>query len=169
VLVSAFGRIAAQFPDWRLVLIGHLVPQQLQARGMQHAQIAALPGVPQVELAKWMSRCAIFALASRSEAMGRVLIEAAAAGKCRIATRVGGIPTVIENGRDGVLVEKGDVTELAAGLQALITDDALRHRLGSEAQLRVEREFSGAAYLAHFEELIAATLHASESAARAVL
>jgi glycosyltransferase involved in cell wall biosynthesis len=101
--------------------------------------------------------------------MGRVLIEAAAAGKCRIATRVGGIPTVIENGRDGVLVEKGDVTELAAGLQALITDDALRHQLGSEAQLRVEREFSGAAYLAHFEELIAATLHASESAARAVL
>ena len=48
--------------------------------------------MPQAQLAPWMMRCAILALTSRSEAMGRVLVEAAAAEKCRIATRVGGIP-----------------------------------------------------------------------------
>jgi glycosyltransferase involved in cell wall biosynthesis len=161
VLVKAFVRVATEFPDWKLVLIGHLVPQQLQARGMEHAQITALPGLPQAELAKWMSRCAIFALASRSEAMGRVLIEAAAAGKCRIATRVGGIPTVIEHNKDGMLVPKEDVAELAAGLRTLASDAALRCRLGGEAQRRVAHEFSDTAYLAHYEELVVATLQAS--------
>jgi glycosyltransferase involved in cell wall biosynthesis len=163
VLVRAFGRVAGEFPDWKLVLIGHRLPQQLEALGMQHPQITALPGLPQSQLAQWMSRCAIFALASRSEAMGRVLIEAAAARKCRIATRVGGIPTVIEDGKDGILVEKENVEELAAGLRTLISDPELRHRLGREAQRRIAHEFSAAAYLAHFEELIAATLNASKS------
>lgn len=161
VLVGAFTRIAGEFPNWNLVLIGHRVPDRLRACGMQHAQITALPGMPQVELAQWMSRCSIFALASRAEAMGRVLIEAAAARKCRIATRVGGIPTVIEDGKDGLLVEKGNVEQLAEGLRALISDDQLRHRLAGEAQRRIAREFSGPAYLAHFEELVAAALQAS--------
>src|SRR4029077_18486485 len=92
-LVSAFTRLAPKYPQWKLVLIGHRVPEQLCEAGMEHPQIEALPGMPQAQLAPWMMRCAIFALASRSEAMGRVLIEAAAAEKCRIATRVGGIPT----------------------------------------------------------------------------
>jgi glycosyltransferase involved in cell wall biosynthesis len=161
VLVRAFTRLAREFPDWRLVLIGHLVPQRLLARGLQHAQITALPGMPQSQLAPWMSRCSIFALASRSEAMGRVLIEAAAARKCRIATRVGGIPTVIEHGKDGLLVEKENVDELAEGLRTLMRDKELRHRLASEGQRRIAREFSGPAYLAHFEELIGTTLQAS--------
>ena len=161
ILARAFASIAGEFPQWQLVVIGHLVPQRLQASGLQHAQITALPGMPQSQLAPWMSRCAIFALASRSEAMGRVLVEAAAARKCRIATRVGGIPTVIEHGRDGILVDKEDVDSLAAGLRTLMHDEQLRHRLASEAQRRIAREFSGTAYLAHFEELIATTLQAS--------
>jgi glycosyltransferase involved in cell wall biosynthesis len=163
ILASAFARIAGEFPDWKLILIGHLVPQRLQACGMQHPQITALPGLPQSQLAQWMSRCAIFALASRSEGTPRVLIEAAAAGKCRIATRVCGIPVVVEHGKDGMLVEKENVDELAAGLRTLISDEELRHRLASAGQRRIAREFSGQAYLAHFEELIAATLQVSKS------
>jgi glycosyltransferase involved in cell wall biosynthesis len=163
VLVRAFGRITPEFPDWKLVLIGHRVPERLQAWGMQHDRITALPGMPQRQLAPWMARCAIFALVSRSEGTPRVLIEAAAAGKCRIASRVGGIPTLIEHGKDGILVEKEDVDDLTANLRMLIRDEQLRHRLAAEAQRRTAREFSGAAYLAHFEELVAATLQASAS------
>jgi len=163
ILVRAFMRIAGEFPNWKLVLIGHEVPARLQACGMQHPQITALPGLPQMQLTQWMSRCSIFALASRSEAMGRVLTEAAAAGKCRIATRVGGIPTVIEHGKDGILVGKENVDELAAGLRTLIRDEQLLHRLASEAQRRIAQEFSGAAYLTHFEELIGAALQVSEN------
>jgi glycosyltransferase involved in cell wall biosynthesis len=160
-LVSAFTRVADKYPQWRLVLIGHRLPEQLCERGLEHPQVDALPGMPQEQLAQWMSRCAIFALPSRSEAMGRVLIEAAAAEKSRIATRVGGIPTVVEQGYDGLLVPKGDVEQLATGLAALMGDDALRHRLGRAAKKRTESEFSGESYLKLFEELIAASLAAS--------
>jgi len=157
-LVAAFLPLTARYPNWKLVLIGHLIPKELRALGVQNAQIVALPGVPQEELAKWVSRCAILALVSRSEAMGRILLEGAAAAKCRIASRVDGIPTVIENGVDGVLVEKNNVEELRSELIRLMDDAELRRRFGTAGQARVAREFSPEMYLEHFSELIGATL-----------
>ena len=112
----------------------------------------------QPELAEWMSRCAIFALPSRTEAMGRVLIEAGAAAKCRLASRFGGIPTVIEDGVDGLLVEKENVDELSATLARLMQDAPLRCRLGDAARVRAGREFSGNAYLEHYVEFVSSVL-----------
>jgi glycosyltransferase involved in cell wall biosynthesis len=158
ILCRAFHTIAAAYPEWKLVLIGHLVPGEVRAAGLEHPRIEALPGVKQPELAGWMSRCAIFALPSRTEAMGRVLIEAGAAGKCRVASRVDGIPTVIEDGIDGILVEKEDVSQLAATLARLISDTPLRQRLGEAARVRMKREFSGDAYLEHYTDLVSSAL-----------
>jgi glycosyltransferase involved in cell wall biosynthesis len=158
ILCRAFLAIAAEHPEWKLVLIGHLVPEELRAAGLAHSRIEAHPGVKQPELAEWISRCAIFALPSRTEAMGRVLIEAGAAGKCRVASRVGGIPTVIEDGIDGLLVGKENVDQLAAVLARLINDAPLRRRLGETARARVAREFSGDAYLEHYAELVSSAL-----------
>jgi glycosyltransferase involved in cell wall biosynthesis len=154
ILCRAFHSIASEHPGWKLVLIGYGAPEQLRAAGLQHPQIEAHPGVLQPKLAEWMSRCAIFALPSRTEAMGRVLIEAGAAAKCRVASRVDGIPTVIEDGVDGLLVEKEDVGQLAATLARLINDVALRRRLGEAARARVQREFSGEVYVEHYAELV---------------
>jgi glycosyltransferase involved in cell wall biosynthesis len=164
ILVSAFLPLASRYPNWKLVLIGHLIPKELRALGIEHAQILALPGVPQEELAKWVSRCAILALVSRSEAMGRILLEGAAAGKCRIAARVDGIPTVIENGVDGILVQKNNVDELRSGLARLMDDGDLRRRLGAAGQARVASEFSPEVYLEHFSELVGATLGSKDIA-----
>lgn len=162
LLVTAFLRLAPQYPQWKLVLVGHLIPNGLAARGISHPQIEALPGLPQPELAKWLSRAAILALASRSEAMGRVLLESAAAGKSRIASRVDGIPTVIDDGVDGLLVEKNNVESLATGLAQLMRDPALRQRLGSAARKRAASEFSPARYLEHYAEFITATCKAQD-------
>lgn len=164
ILVSAFRRIAPQHPTWKLVLIGHQIPDELRARGLEHPQIHALPGMPQRELAKWVSRCSIMALASRTEGMGRVLLESAAAGKCRVAARVGGVPTVLAHGVDGLLFEKENVSELAESLERAIEDKDLRRRMGAAARERVVREFSASAYLDQFTELISATLSAREAA-----
>ena len=163
ILCRAFQLIAADYPGWKLVLIGHLVPEELRAAGLEHPRIEAHPGVKQPELAEWMSRCAIFALPSRTEAMGRVLIEAGASGKCRIAARVGGIPTVVEDGVDGMLVEKENVNQLAVILARLISDAPLRQRLGDAARLRVAREFSGEAYLEHYAEFVSSALARSRA------
>jgi glycosyltransferase involved in cell wall biosynthesis len=158
ILCRAFHTISTNHPQWKLVLIGHLVPEAVRAAGLEHPQIEARRGMLQPELANWMSRCAIFALPSRTEAMGRVLIEAGAAGKCRVASRVGGIPTVIEDGVDGLLVEKENTDQLAATLARLIDDGPLRRRLGDAARVRVQRDFSGDAYLEHYTELVSSAL-----------
>jgi glycosyltransferase involved in cell wall biosynthesis len=158
VLCRAFQAIASRYPDWKLVLIGHRVPEELHAAGLEHPQIQTRPGVYQAELAEWMSRCAIFALPSRTEGMGRVLIEAGAAGKCRVASRVDGIPTVIEDGVDGMLVQSENVEQLALTLARLIDEAPLRHRLGDAARVRMQSEFSGDAYLQHYAELVSSAL-----------
>lgn len=158
ILCRAFHAIAAKYPVWKLVLIGHCVPEELHAAGLEHPQIEARSGLLQPELAGWISRCAIFALPSRTEAMGRVLIEAGAAGKCRVASRVGGIPTVVEDGVDGLLVQEENVGELAATLARLIDDAPLRQRLGNAARARMQRDFSGDAYLEHYTELVSSAL-----------
>jgi glycosyltransferase involved in cell wall biosynthesis len=163
ILGRAFLAIADEHPDWKLVLIGHLVPEELRAAGLEHPRIEARPGVKQPELAEWMSRCAIFVLPSRTEAMGRVLIEAGAAAKCRVASRVGGIPTVIQDGIDGLLVDKEDVNQLAQTLARLIEDAPLRHRLGDAAQVRAKREFSADVYLEHYTELVRSALERGQA------
>lgn len=158
ILCRAFRAIAVEYPEWKLVLIGHRAPEELHAAGLEHPRIEARPGVLQPELAEWMSRCAIFALPSRTEGMGRVLIEAGAAGKCRVASKVDGIPTIVQDGVDGILVQKENVDQLAETLARLIGDSALRHRLGEAARTRMQREFSGDAYLEHYTELVRTAL-----------
>lgn len=158
VLCEAFQRIADRYPGWKLVLIGHRVPEEAQAAGFHHPRIETYPGLMHPRVAEWMARCAIFALPSRTDAMPRVLMEAGAAGKCRVATSVDGIPMLIEHGVDGLLVESENVGQLAAALERLMRDSSLRERLGEAARQRVAREFSGEAYLKHYAELVSAAV-----------
>ncbi len=154
LLCTAFSRLADRYPEWKLVLIGHRVPEELVEGGFVHPRIEGHPGVKHPQLADWMARCAIFALPSRTEAMGRVLLEAGAARKCRLASRVDGIPTVIEDGVDGLLVDAESVDQLEAALEQLMRDATLRQSLGQAAKRRVDRDFSDEAYLSHYAELV---------------
>lgn len=158
ILCAAFTRIAPRFPDWNLVLIGHTVPDAARAAGYDDPRIILLPGLPQPKIADWMSRCSIFALASRTEAMGRVLIEAAAAGKCRIASRIGGIPTVVHDDVDGLLFESENVEDLAAHLEMSMANSDLRRRLALAARERVERDFTPSSYVTSYVELVESTI-----------
>lgn len=162
ILVRAFLQIADRYPNWKLVLIGHLLPTHLEQFGCNHPRVLAMPGMLHNELVQWVGRCAIVAQPSRTEAMGRILIEAAAAGKCRIATRVDGIPTVITDGVDGILVEPESVEELAKALDLAMSDPGLRFRLGDAAQARALEEFSAASYLKNYSELIHAVVSSKE-------
>ncbi len=76
------------------------------------------------------------------EGFGIVLLEAAAAGKPAVATRVGGIPDAVEDTQTGILVEPGDYTRLSQSIIVLLTNDAMRSRLGGYAQRRAAEKFS---------------------------
>jgi glycosyltransferase involved in cell wall biosynthesis len=156
VLCAAFLAIAERYPEWRLVLIGHELAAGMQTAGIAHPRILVYPGMPQNQLVEWVARSSIVAQPSRSEAMGRILIEAAAAGKCRVATSVNGIPTVIDDEVDGLLVPKDDAGALASALERLMRDSDLRHRLGNAAKERARRDFTADAYLDHYAEFFSA-------------
>ncbi len=149
-LLAAFEPLQQQFPDWRLTILG-MYPHDSRV----HAAVANLPqvevlqAVPHREVPDFVNSAAIVVLPSRTEAMGRILVEAMAAGRARLGTRVGGIPTVIDDGVDGLLVESGDVPALRDSLQRLMGDRDLRERLGSAARQRYLREFAIDKYFEH--------------------
>jgi glycosyltransferase involved in cell wall biosynthesis len=94
------------------------------------------------DLPDWLAAADLVALASDTEGVPGVLLEAGAAGRPVVATRVGGVPECVEDGRTGVLVEPGDEVALAAAIASLARDGERRRALGEAARERVLREFS---------------------------
>ena len=76
-------------------------------------------------------------LPSSNEGTPVSAIEALAAGRPVVATRVGGVPDVVAEGEDGFLVEPGATDDLAARLADLATDPELRERMGRAGRERV--------------------------------
>ncbi len=76
------------------------------------------------------------------EGFGRVLVEAMAAAVPVVATAVGGIPEVVEDGRTGILVGEGDHMAVAAAVGELLRDPDRRRRMGAAGRRRVEERFS---------------------------
>ena len=87
-------------------------------------------------------RAAVAALTSDSEGMPVSLMEAGACGVPAVATAVGGIPELVEDGVTGLLVDRGDTRQLTAALERVIRDPALAARLGAAARTRIEERFS---------------------------
>jgi glycosyltransferase involved in cell wall biosynthesis len=83
----------------------------------------------------------VFALPSRSDSFGLVLLEAWANGLPNVAYRGGGVADVIRHEEDGLLVECGDLSGLAAELMRLADDRDLRGRFGTTGQQRLARDF----------------------------
>jgi glycosyltransferase involved in cell wall biosynthesis len=80
----------------------------------------------------------VFVFPSLVEPQGLAVLEAMAAGVPVVASRAGGIPEMIEHARDGILVEPGDASALAAALADVLADPSLRARLTDGAARRVE-------------------------------
>jgi len=70
-----------------------------------------------------------------------VVMQAMAAGKAVVATRVGGIPYQVEDGHTGLLVESGDVSALAEAIIRLLRDDVLRVAMGRRGKKVAEQRF----------------------------
>lgn len=80
-------------------------------------------------------------LPSHAEALPTVLLEAAAAGRPAVATEVGGVPEIVENGRTGFVVPRDDPAALGDAISRILGDPALARRFGVAARARAERLF----------------------------
>lgn len=147
-LIEAFKRLAPKYPDWQLKILGWFPdPSVMKAHIGDCRQIVHHPAVHHRDMPEHIGRCGIFVLPSRTEAMGRVLLEAMAAAKPRIGSKVGGIPTVIDHETDGLLFDCGNVDQLTAALDRLMADPDLRKRLGEAGERRMRAEFSVERYV----------------------
>jgi glycosyltransferase involved in cell wall biosynthesis len=146
-LLAAGAAVAAARPDVHLVLAGD---------GPDGARLRALASGPALagrvhflglrrDVPRVLAALDVFALPSLAEGYGLAALEALAAGAAVVASRAGGVPEVVADGRTGLLVEPGDAAGLAAALGRLLDDAALRARLGAagRAEVRAERTMAG--------------------------
>jgi glycosyltransferase involved in cell wall biosynthesis len=90
------------------------------------------------EVSELYGRAAVVVVGSSAEGLPNVVLEAMAHGKTVVATPVGGIPTVIEEGKTGLLVPVRDAAALRAAVERALGDRELRQRLGAAARKRVD-------------------------------
>lgn len=155
VLIRAFNTISERFPSVSLMVVGHCPDRTpFEVLAANNPRITFREGVPHAEAMHLMSGCRAFVLPSRTEGMGRVLLEAMAARKPIVATRVDGIPTYIEDGENGLLFDPENADDLAAKLESLLGDDDLAARLALEGFRRVFERFSEERYIEHFERML---------------
>jgi glycosyltransferase involved in cell wall biosynthesis len=160
LLIRAFAIVAAHHRNARLVLAGRGESQQQAERltatlgiGDRVKFLGLRTDVPNV-----LSGADIFVLSSDYEGNPLALMEAMAAGLPVVSTAVGGVPELIEEGKEGLLVKAGDVEALADRLARLLADDSERLRMGKAASSRAEREFDigimAAKYSALYDQLL---------------
>lgn len=145
-LVEATARLAETRPDLRfgVVVLGAgeertNLERLILERGVggRFALAGFTPEAP-----SHLSAFDAFAMPSRSEGLPMALLEAGAARLPAVASRVGGIPEVIEDGKSGLLVGADDPAALAEAIGRLASDSGLREALGAALAARVAADFS---------------------------
>jgi glycosyltransferase involved in cell wall biosynthesis len=134
-LVDAWRLAAPRVPEARLRIVGSGA-----LRPVVEALLRELPAqtswderLSQPDVSRALDESTLLVLPSRSEGMGRVIVEAFCRGRPVVASRVGGIQDLVEDGRNGLLVEPGDTSALADALVRVLTDRSLAERLASAA------------------------------------
>jgi glycosyltransferase involved in cell wall biosynthesis len=162
-LVDAAARLRT--PRARVVLVGDgpdraKVERLVRRLGVED-RVHVTGFVPHDRIPAALAAADVVVLPSVYEELGTVLIEALHAGVPVVASRVGGIPDVVEHGVTGLLVAPGDAARLAAALDVVLGDPALAERLGANAARRApeyDLEHVGAKIQALYERLAGAPL-----------
>jgi len=149
VLLEAMRRVWAVRPDARLLLAGARTPYSRQIADMvgalppkQRAYTTIVSDFSEEEKPNLLAACDIFALPSGQESFGIAFVEAWACGKPVVGARIGAIPSVIDEGRDGLLVAYQDADDLAQAILELLADPSRRARMGEAGRRKVLKNYT---------------------------
>ncbi|MSR73122.1 glycosyltransferase family 1 protein [Candidatus Parcubacteria bacterium] len=142
-LIEAFSRISSQYKDCGLVIVSDGEEKaslvRLVAEKKLQDRVDFLGVIPNAKV--YLKAFDIFTLTSRTEALPYSLLEAGFAQLPILASRVGGIPEIIDAEENGVLVEKGNVDEIEKGLIFLLENNKIGAKYGLKLKQKIEREF----------------------------
>jgi glycosyltransferase involved in cell wall biosynthesis len=159
LLIAAFLRLTEEFPHVKLKIMGHYTHRnELDALAGNSSRIEILQAIPNAGALKTISEAAVLVLPSRCEGMGRVLIEAMAAGVPVIGSDVGGIPFIIQEGETGLIFSNGDSRALEKRLRELLADSELRRRMGDNGYKRAHEALSEKVYIEQFTRMVEAAV-----------
>ncbi len=157
ILLESVHRLSAERRDVRLRFIGDgpdrsSLEARIRSLGLSDRVIVE-GWKNQDEVREFYRRADIFALASSAEGVPVVLMEAMAMRIPCVATRITGIPELIRDGIDGLLVTPSDPGELAGAIARLLDDTTLRRRLAEAGRLRVQEKYHLAANVGRLSEI----------------
>jgi phosphatidylinositol alpha-1,6-mannosyltransferase len=152
MVIRAMSQVLHNYPHVRYLVVGDGPERQnlehlAASLGVQHA-VRFVGNVPNEQLAAFYQTCDVFVMPNRCveggdiETFGMVFIEANAAGKPVIGGRSGGALEAVEHGRTGFLVNPDSIDDLVGALQALVSNEELRARVGAAGLRRVRTEFT---------------------------
>jgi len=162
VLLEGMTALFERDPRLRLALAGSGRLEAMARRALEPvgARARLLGYLKGETLAYFYRACDILVVPSMYEPFGLVALEAMTAGAATIVTDAGGLPEIVRDGEDGVVVPAGDPGALAHAIERLAGDTALRARLARSARERAQTTFSWAAIAretrAAYEKAVAA-------------
>jgi L-malate glycosyltransferase len=159
VLVRAFKWVHEADPAMKLIIVGpgplrDDLEQLAVSLGIRQ-RIELLGQKNRDEVVRLLRGCKVFVLPSRFETFGIVILEAMAFKKPVVATTAGGIPEIIENGKNGILVEPDNPEALAKALLKLLRDDALQLSTAENGYATVRERFGFDQTAARYERAFA--------------
>jgi glycosyltransferase involved in cell wall biosynthesis len=154
-LLRAARELCGAFPELKVVIVGEgpdrqAIENMIQRFGLQSSVIVAGQHSDMPAIYAAMD---IFVLPSLNEGLPMTILEAMAASRPVIATRVGAIPTVIKDGETGLLVDPGDANGLRDALARLLTDSDFSRRIGSAGHNWVSRNYTSEAMALKYRQM----------------
>ena len=147
-LVEAFGHVVKRLPDARLMIVGcepDIAPSE-------NVEIVGKVGLEEVD--QYFQDATVFCMPTRREPFGIVFVEAIAHSLPIIATKVGGLSDIVEEGESGYLVDVDDPVALADQLTSLLQDPDLCHRLGRRGRQIYDEKYSWTKIFARIREVV---------------
>ncbi len=158
-LVAAAKRIRSEGVDVHVLIIGDFergdpVDKETASWIRSSPHVHWLGYVPQPQ--PYFDIMDVFVFPTHREGLGRVLLEAAVAGKPVVSTRTTGVIDVVQDGITGMLVPPHDPAALAHATSMLISDPELAQRMGARARYLVEQHFDNTVYLERLRKMLEA-------------
>lgn len=148
VLLCAFHMVLQHYPTAHLLLVGYVIPKEqsefeaLVAKYNLAKKMTLTGPIPRYEALRYLRGMDVFAFSSLHDGCPNAMLEAMVARLPIVATRSGAVPEMIEDGKQGFLVQPGSATELCEALVRMLSADAAKQHYAQQARARVLTQFA---------------------------